>query len=209
MVPYSLSLAGFFMKQFLGALPLVLLILSSPVLAQSTTARDPSPQGPGKGEVISAVEQLNIAPGQAKLIKFNRMIGDIQTSVNNVVRSSVLGDKFLMSVTGVSAGATDLIVVNQYGDVMYIGHVTVSPGLEADGDAPHIVRMYGWSDTKKGSANFGTILNITNGDSKGTAGEPTANYVEMYCSSTGCGQPISRGNQGAGLDTTDPQKERQ
>ncbi|WP_253592058.1 pilus assembly protein N-terminal domain-containing protein [Bradyrhizobium elkanii] len=208
MVAYRLSLAGFFMKQFLSALPLVLLILSSPVLAQSTTARDPSPQGPGKGEVISAVEQLHIAPGQAKLIKFNRMIGDIQTSVNNVVRSSVLGDKFLLSVTGVSAGSTDLIVVNQYGDVMYIGHVTVSPGLETDGDVPHIVRMYGWSEGKRGAANFGTIVNITNGDSK-AAGAPTSDYVEIYCSSTGCGQPISRGNQGAGLDATDPQKERQ
>ncbi|MGY2983810.1 pilus assembly protein N-terminal domain-containing protein [Bradyrhizobium sp. USDA 4508] len=194
------------MKVFVSALSLAL--FSLPTFAQAqTTARDPA-QGPMKGEVISPVEQLNVALGEAKLIKFNRMIGDVQTSVNNVVRQSVLADKFLLSVIGVSPGATDLVVVNQYGDVMYIAKITVSPGLETDGEAPHIVRMYGWSEAKKGGANFGTVLNITNGDSKGGNGEPAADYVETFCTSTGCSQPISRGAQGAGLDTANPMKER-
>ncbi|WP_076859453.1 pilus assembly protein N-terminal domain-containing protein [Bradyrhizobium mercantei] len=189
------------------AVALFALTLPFSVQAQ-TTAKDPSQGAPMKGEIISAVEQVKVGLGQAKLIKFNRMIGDIQASVNNVVRSSVLGDKFLLSVTGVSPGATDLVVVNQYGDVMYIAHVTVSPGLDqTQGDAPHIVRTYGWSEAKKSGGN--SIVTIVNGDSKGGGNsDSSVDFVERSCNSTGCSQPISPAAQAAGLDQTDPQKQR-
>lgn len=198
------------MKRF--ALFAALMLLSNAAFAQPqseiTTARDPDARnGPMKGEVIAPVEQVNLALGTAKLIKFNRMIGDVQTSVNNIIRASVLGDKVLLSVTGVSPGSTDLVVVNQYGEVMYLVRVNVSGGLQADEQPPHIVRTYGWSDAgaKKGG---NSIVTVVNGDSKGTNNDPSPDFVERYCSASGCSQPLNRGAQGAGLDKADPLKER-
>ncbi|MEY9807014.1 pilus assembly protein N-terminal domain-containing protein [Bradyrhizobium elkanii] len=192
------------MRFFSAALALALII--SPVFAQNQNQGPRNqPEEPMNGEVISPVETIRLVPGQAKLIKFNRMIGDVQTSVNNVVRASVLGDKVLLSIAAVSAGATDMTVVNQYGEMMYIVRVIVSPGLSADGEEPHVIRTYGWSETKKSSSNNGTVINITNGDSKTDAGQPP-DFVDRLCSSTGCSQPLNPAGLAAGLDKTDAMK---
>lgn len=195
------------MKRLAVALGLALaLVTILPVFAQSPEDRGPidKPQAPIQSEIISPAEVVNIAIGEAKLIKFNRMVGEVQTSVNNIIRSSVMPDKYLLSITGVSPGVTDLIVVNQYSDVIYLARVNVSAGLQADNKPPHIVRTYGWSDPggKKGG---NSIVTIVNGDSKGNGNsDQNPDFVERYCSSSGCSQPLNRAAQGAGLDRTDP-----
>ncbi|MES5483563.1 pilus assembly protein N-terminal domain-containing protein [Bradyrhizobium sp. INPA03-11B] len=198
------------MKRFACFVAAVL--LSSTALAQpqsqsQTPARTPD-QGPVKAEEFSPVQTIEVGIGQAKLIRLNRLIGDVQTSVNNVVRTSVMGDKYMVSVTGVSPGATDVVIVNQYSEVIYIARVNVSGGLQSDDDPPHIVRTYGWTPTdKKNGGN--SLVNIVNGDAKGGGNNNDApDFVERYCSASGCSLPLSRGTQGAGLDAANPIKER-
>lgn len=197
------------MKRF--AVFTAVLLLSGTAVAQpkaesQAPARDTT-QGPVKAEEFSPVQTVNVSIGQAKLIKINRMIGDIQMSVNNVVRASVMGDKGILSVTGVSPGATDLVIVNQYSEVIYIARVNVSAGLQSEEDnPPHIVRTYGWTDTSKKSGG-NSLVTIVNGDSKGgNSNDPSPDFIERYCSSSGCSQPLSPASQGAGLDATDPRK---
>lgn len=196
------------MKRFalLAALTLFSAAVSAQPKSEVTTARDPV-QGPVTAEEFAPAQIVSVALGEAKIIKFNRMVGDVQTSVNNVVRTAVMGDKFILSVTGVSPGSTDLVVVNQYSEVIYLARVNVSGGLKADEQPSHIVRTYGWSDagSKKGG---NSIVTVVNGDSKGTNNDPSPDFIERYCSQSGCSQPLNRAAQGAGLDRADPLKER-
>jgi len=114
----------------------------------------------GPPREIAATQQIILIAGQSKALVFDEQIRDIVLTQKGIAEVTPLNDRQL-SVVGLKAGITQMIVAAPDGRQIYSAEVLVSsePG--------HLVKMYG----------------------VGKNDDLNAGYSAVYCDDRGCGRP--------------------
>ena len=104
--------------------------------------------------------EMTLARGQVKILQFNEPIQRVNVVIKGIIDAEPLTDRQL-SVSGVNAGETRLVVFDQAGRQIYNASVSVSPEIG------RIVKIYG--QRKNDDLNAG--------------------YSSIWCHEGGCGRP--------------------